>query len=157
MEFSGYWEYSVDDRNRVPIPPFYREAFGMKALLVPGPDRVIEVYTEEGWEERAAPLKRLPMTNPQARRKVRAFYANTSPVVPDGQGRLVLPQRLLEFAGIGTDRKVVIAGRRTCLEVWNKAAWDSLQGELDEEGFDLLDDLDELEFAAGPDPMGEAE
>ena len=40
----------------------------------------------------------------------------------------------------GEDRKVVIAGRRTCLEIWNKAAWDAQQGELDEEGFDILDE-----------------
>ncbi len=154
MEFSGYWEYSVDDRNRVPIPPFYREAFGMKALLVPGPDRVIEIYTEEGWEERAAPLKKLPMTNPLARKKVRAFYANTAPVVPDAQGRLVIPTRFLQYAGIKEDRRVVVAGRRTCLEIWNKAAWDEQQGELDAEGFDILDDP---ELFAEPEVEGEAE
>lgn len=140
MEFSGHWEYSVDDRNRVPIPPFFRDAFGTKALLVPGPDRVIEVYTEEGWQERAAPLKALPMTNPLARKKVRAFYANTSPVAPDGQGRLVLPSRFLEYAGIGADKKVVIAGRMNCLEIWNKSAWDAAQLELDAASFELLDD-----------------
>ncbi|MCK9520411.1 MAG: hypothetical protein M0R74_15510 [Dehalococcoidia bacterium] len=154
MEFSGYWEYSVDDRNRVPIPPFYREAFGMKALLVPGPDRVIEIYNEEGWEERAAPLKKLPMTNPQARKKVRAFYANTAPVVPDGQGRLVIPPRFLQYAGIGDDRKVVVAGRRNCLEIWNKAAWDEQLFELDEDSFDILNDP---EIFAEPEMGVEAE
>ncbi len=130
----------MDDRNRVPIPPAYRDAFGVKAMLVPGADRVIEIYTEEGWAKRAEPLQRLSMTNRDARRRVRAFYANSTPVAPDVQGRLTLPQRFVDYAGIGGDRKVVVLGNRTHLEVWAKSAWDEEIGDLEVSGFDVLDD-----------------
>ncbi|MCC6383252.1 MAG: hypothetical protein IT304_12155 [Dehalococcoidia bacterium] len=149
VEFSGYWEYSVDDRNRVPVPPIYRDALAVRALLVPGPDRVIEVYTEEGWQERAAPLKRLRLTTPETRRKVRAFFASTAPVQPDSQGRLVLPQRMMTYAGIaGPDRRVVISGRFNCLEIWSREAWDREQGALEDQGYSVLDDLDDLDRLA---------
>ena len=144
MEFFASRDYSIDDRNRVPIPPEYREAFGVKAWLVPGPERVIHVYTEEGWLERAEPMKRLPMTNRDARRRVRAFFANSTPTALDNQGRITIPQRLAVYARLAgednPDHKVVVLGNRTHLEVWNKAAWEAEVGELEESGFDVLDD-----------------
>ncbi|MCC7364882.1 MAG: hypothetical protein IT303_10975 [Dehalococcoidia bacterium] len=152
MEFFGYQEYSMDDRNRVPIPPGYREAFGMKAMLVPGADRVVEIYTEEGWAKRAEPLQRLSMTNRDARRRVRAFYANSTPIAPDTQGRLTLPQRFVDYAGIEGDRKVVVLGNRTHLEVWAKSAWDAENEELEGSGFGLLDDPSVFEV---PETTGE--
>lgn len=152
MEFSGTRDYSIDDRNRVPIPPEYREAFAAKAWLVPGPERVIHIYTEEGWRQRAEPLKRLPMTNRETRRRVRAFFANSTPVQPDAQSRIIIPQRFLEYAGIGEDKKVVVLGNLTHLELWNKSSWEAEVGELEDSGFLVLDDPSAFE---PPDFTGE--
>lgn len=150
MEFFGTRDYSIDERNRVPIPPEYRQAFESKAWLVPGPERVIHVYTDEGWRERAEPMKRLPMTNREARRKVRAFFANSSPIQLDSQGRITVPARLVTYAGLAgednPERRVVVLGNRTHLEVWNRAAWEAEVGVLEESGFEVLDDPSAFEL-----------
>ena len=101
MAFRGNFEYQLDDRNRVALPPKFREAFANGAVLVPGLDGCIEVYTNEGFDAEADNVVgRVPAYSAAGRQLRRAFYASSFDVQRDAQGRLLVPAKLLAHAGI---------------------------------------------------------
>ena len=57
-----------------------------------------------------------------ARNFKRAFYSGAGEAVFDKQGRIVIPQPLLEYADIKRD--VVIVGVSDAVEIWDAAKWD---------------------------------
>jgi MraZ protein len=61
---------------------------------------------------------------------LRAFSANAAEVKPDSQGRILVPQRLREFAGL--DRDVVVIGAMQRIEIWDAARWSALSAHADE-------------------------
>jgi len=128
MFFRGRWDYQLDDRNRLALPPVYRTEFAARAVLVQGVEPCVAVYTEDGWREQANFLTRLGLQSDQARDAERAFFSSSHEVVPDGQGRFVIPAFLLESAGLHKDVRVV--GVRGCLEVWDRATWDAREAQL---------------------------
>ncbi len=128
MAFRGNFEYQLDDRNRVALPPKFREAFANGAVLVPGLDGCIEVYTPEGFEAEAGVVERVPAYSEQGRQLRRAFFALSFDVQRDGQGRLLIPAKLLAYASI--ERDVVVLGNDQRLEIWDRALWEEQESML---------------------------
>lgn len=139
VTFRGSQPYQLDERSRVQIPARYRAAFNDGAVLVPGTEHCIEVYTVQGWEEEAAVLEQVPMESEDARQAHRAFFANSSDAPCDAQGRIVLPATLREYASIKRD--VVVAGVRDRLEIWDKEAWEAQQPVLQDTRRSVLSDI----------------
>ncbi|MDY3728599.1 MAG: division/cell wall cluster transcriptional repressor MraZ, partial [Wujia sp.] len=53
------------------------------------------------------------------------FYEGSAVVCEmDSQYRIVIPQKLREYAGI--DREVVMIGHTDTVAIWDKAAWDKI-------------------------------
>jgi len=121
MAFRGSYDYQLDDRNRVALPPRYRDAFRDGAVLTPGVDGCVEVYTPEAYEQQAADFAALSSQSRTGRQARRAFAGMAFDVPRDTQGRILIPRKLLAHAGLKKD--VVVVGAQECLEIWDKAAW----------------------------------
>ena len=128
MAFRGNFEYQLDDRNRVALPPKFREAFVGGAILTPGVDGCVEVYTPEGYEREAAVVERVPAYSEEGRQLRRAFFGEAFDVQRDGQGRLLIPAKLLAYSGIEKD--VVVVGADQRLELWDRATWEGQEQAL---------------------------
>lgn len=148
MAFRGNFEYQLDDRNRVALPPKFREAFARGAVLVPGPDGCIEVYTSEGFEAEAANVVgRVPAYSAEGRQLRRAFFAASFDVPRDAQGRLLVPAKLLRQAGI--ERDVVVLGNDQRLEIWGREQWERQEDGLPAARAEALQRLAEQAPAGG--------
>jgi MraZ protein len=121
MTFGGTYEHTVDDRGRVAVPARYRHLFSEGAMLTLSPDRCVEVYTHDGFEEMAELITVEPATHLKGRRLRRGFYSHAWEVELDGQGRILIPSRLREETQL--NGSVVISGRLECLEIWNRERW----------------------------------
>jgi MraZ protein len=120
--FIGEYQHAVDSKNRMIIPSKFRESLGSKFVLTKGLDGCLYAYTMEEWSILEEKLKKLPLTNKDARAFVRFFFSGANEVDIDKQGRALIPQNLLEYAGIEKD--IVSIGVSTRIEIWNKAKWD---------------------------------
>ena len=149
MAFRGNFEYQLDDRNRVALPPKFREAFANGAVLVPGLDGCIEVYTPEGFEAESNVVDRVPAYSAEGRQLRRAFYASSFDAQRDAQGRLLVPAKLLAYAGI--ERDVVVLGNDQRLEIWDRMRWDQQEAELPAARADALQRLADWPPAGGGD------
>lgn len=70
------------------------------------------------------------------------FFANAVKCEPDKQGRIVIPQRLREYAKLS--REVVILGVNDRAEIWSQERWAMSEAEMTPEKMAAC--MDELGF-----------
>ncbi len=115
--FLGRFEYAMDDRGRVPIPPRYRELFSIGAMLNQGPDPCLRLFTAESFQEQAQLYTSEPAIERSGRMTRHAFFANSFSVELDKQGRILTPTPLRAYAQL--EGNVIIAGAGEWLEIWS--------------------------------------
>ncbi len=121
--FSGEFEYRVDDKGRVPLPPKYRVDLRGGLVLTRGFEKCIRAFTVAAWEENSKKLANARMA-PSNRRKMSRFtYGSAFSLAIDGQGRIALPVPLKGYAEI--EDELVIVGAGDYFELWNRADWEA--------------------------------
>ena len=138
--FFGEYNYKLDEKGRVPVPPRFRRELKDGVVLTPGAEKCINVYTLSEWKKLAATLTGGSLTPNKLRRLTRAVFATAFSVSIDGQGRIALPIPLREYAEIVDD--VVIAGANTYLEIWNKIHWEEEKAVSQEQAWQIIESLE---------------
>ena len=136
----GEFEHTIDEKNRLTLPAKYRKSFAAGVVLARGIDRCVSVYPREEWERRLALwLGELDGLSRDDRRMQRYFFASAAEVDLDGQGRVMVPTALMQYAGLG--REVTVTGVYDRLEVWDRAAWRSEMQEVEGSAEDVAERL----------------
>jgi MraZ protein len=120
--FLGEYEYKLDEKGRVPVPPKFRGDLRDGIILVPGPEKCIFAYSPLQWKKLSESLNTGALPSNKMRKLNRALFSTAFRLNVDGQGRIALPVPLRNYAGIGED--VVITGVNTYLEIWDKQLWE---------------------------------
>ena len=120
--FLGEYDYKLDEKGRVPVPPKFRGELKDGIILVPSPEKCIFAYTPLEWKKLSESLSTGTLLSNKMRKLNRALFSTAFRLNLDGQGRIALPVPLRNFAGIGED--VVITGANTYLEIWDKQLWE---------------------------------
>jgi MraZ protein len=123
MLLTGTHPRTLDDKKRLALPRRTRELLGNPGLLflTPGPDQCLWVYTQEALERLAEKLDQAPAADAEARVFRRLYFAQTEAVDVDRTGRILVPDRLAQFAGL--QHEVVLIGVRDHLELWDARRW----------------------------------
>jgi MraZ protein len=120
LRLTGEYDHSVDEKGRVTLPVRYRAHFLEKAIIahLPGTDH-LSVFPPVAWDEfEARSIDPLDLfNNVDHEWKIRDVYSSMSEPVPDKQGRILLPARLLERLNLSGDVKIV--AMRDHFEIWN--------------------------------------
>ncbi len=123
--FLGQYTYSVDDKGRLTIPSRFRDELGGRNIVITrGLDRCLTIYPLDVWDEIAQKVNALPITDPRGRALRRIFFADAMNVELDRQGRVLVPDRLREYAGFELSAEIVIVGLDRFLEVWTPQRWE---------------------------------
>jgi len=123
----GRYDYSLDPKNRLALPPKYRETLaqekGRSFYLTSGMDGCLYLFLPNQWEKMLADdLKMFSMPDKEQERAFkRKFFSEAVEVEPDAQGRILVPQYLKEHAGLRFDVLVQGAGNRA--EIWDMKRW----------------------------------
>jgi MraZ protein len=124
--FTGEYERSIDEKNRIQLPSQFRDCIDPvrdgEALYVTLGERrgTLMILTERGFEELAERIETEFIPSDASQRFELQFYALTSRVEVDKQGRFVLPDRLKKKARLGGE--VVLVGQKTKIDVWDAEA-----------------------------------
>lgn len=116
--FFGQFEYQMDAKGRVALPSAFRqEADGDRFVLLQWEESHLALFPESVWREKQASLLDLRRTGAEAARYVRRLLSMATAVVPDKQGRILVPGWLQEAGGLsGT---VLFIGNIDLIELWN--------------------------------------
>jgi len=138
--FYGEFDYKIDEKGRVPVPPRFRNFLKDGVVLTPGPDKCITAYTIPEWKKLSAELTGGALTRSKMRRLSRALFGTAFSTQIDGQGRIAIPAPLREHAEIVDE--VVVAGANTYLEIWNKILWEEEKSASQEQAWQIIESLE---------------
>jgi len=138
--FFGEFEYKIDEKGRVPIPPRFRRELKEGVVLTLGVEKCITAYALSEWKKLAATLTTGSVTRSKLRRLNRAIFATAFSLNIDGQGRIALPIPLRQYADI--EDEVVIAGANNYLELWNKEQWEAEKAISQEQTWQIIESLE---------------
>jgi len=135
---------NLDSKGRLAIPTKYRERLqdscASQLVMTVDVDRCLLLYPLPEWQEIERKLVRLPSFNKSARRLQRLLIGHASDLDMDGQGRILLPTPLRDFAGM--DKRVVLIGQGNKFELWDEDRWNAERDEwLEAEDGSLLEAL----------------
>jgi len=122
VAFKGTYSFSIDHKGRVNIPAKFRgipdQPDNENYVVARGFEGCLYIYPRDSWlkvEEKLFALKII--SDPKARYFVRTLLSNAADVKLDKQGRIAIPQNLLELVGI--KKEATIRGVLDKLEIWD--------------------------------------
>jgi len=123
MLLTGTHQRTLDDKKRLGMPRKLREQLGEPNTLFvgPGPDQCLWLFTQAELEQFSAKLDQAPAADAEARVFRRLYFAQTEAVDVDRSGRILIPDRLAQFAAL--QREVVLIGVRDHVELWDAQRW----------------------------------
>jgi MraZ protein len=119
--FMGEFDHSIDSKGRIIVPSKFRDDLGEEFVITMGLDGCLFVYPQEEWQNFVKELMKLPGTQ-EARKLQRYFMAKAAACEADKQGRILIPAKLRESAGL--DKDIVFVGVLNKIEIWSKERWD---------------------------------
>ena len=121
MMFTGSYVGNADDKGRVIIPVRLRLSLGERVWVCKGVDGCLNIFTQDAWHDYTnSYISNRTLKDEKARQLQRFVFGGSHELDVDRQGRINLPQELLEFAGIKKD--VVFAGVGSFVELWSSEA-----------------------------------
>ena len=132
MLFLGLYEYAMDERGRVPMPPRFRDDLVRGVVLTQGsPDRCVRGFSTDEFEKQAGLYLAEPSVGRQGRIVRRALFARAYSAELDRAGRVLIPPPLRRWANL--EGQVVVVGIGEGFEIWNAADFDrTIDDEADE-------------------------
>jgi MraZ protein len=121
--FLGQFEHSLDGKNRLFLPALFRgKNNGSSFIMTQGLERCLFLFPESAWKTLASKLESLPLADKVEERAFkRTLLAGACEAGVDPQGRILIPQMLLEYAQIR--REAVILGVLNHVEIWSRERW----------------------------------
>lgn len=103
------------------------------------------LYPLPEWEKLEQTISKLPTLNKMAGKLRRFVIGHASECEMDTQGRLLIPEKLRDFAGM--EKHVFLVGQLNKFEIWSDTAWHAKEQEwLDGSDTEGLEELGHLSF-----------
>jgi len=124
--FRGVQHINMDAKGRLAVPLRQRESLlaqseGCVVITIDTQSRCLTLYPLPEWERIEAEIQSLPALNPAVKRFQRLMLGYAADIELDGNGRVLLPQSLRDYAHL--EKKVVLVGQGNKLELWSEDQW----------------------------------
>lgn len=129
--FLGEYNHTIDDKGRLTIPAKFRGLLAPGLVVTRGFDQNLMMFPMDSWQDLAKRISERPLSDEDTRAFRRRVFSGAVDLVPDKQGRILLPPYLREFAGINGE--VMLVGMFNYLEVWNATAWAAVREKVESE------------------------
>jgi len=130
--FTGEYRHTVDEKGRIAVPARFRIQLEGGAVVSRWIDGCLAIHSRSGWDDLAARVASLPITDAAARLFQRQIFAGAIETDLDRQGRVLVPTYLREETGLATD--AVVVGIRDHAEIWAPDRWATYRRAMDDPG-----------------------
>ncbi len=137
--FSGSFDHNIDKKGRVSIPAKFRETlvkkYGSRGITLINHKGCLLVYPKKVWEKMIEQCDSLNPFDPKVLNFQRSFFAMAHELEVDSQGRVLVPSKLRDQAGL--EKEVVIVGSANKFEIWDKGSWEAFSLSPEGDGWAL--------------------
>ena len=124
--FRGVQHINMDAKGRLAMParqrePLLSECGGQVVVTIDTQSACLAIYPMPEWERIEREILSLPALKPAVKRFQRLRLGYATDLELDGNGRMLLPQSLREYAKL--DKKLVLVGQGNKLELWSESLW----------------------------------
>lgn len=139
----GEYECKIDAKGRMRMPSGLINQLGEgekhSFVINRGFEKCLMLYPEAVWQQISEEVNALNLYNKKNRDFVRYFYRGAQELLQDSADRILIPKRLLEYAGIEKD--LILSAYNGRIEIWAKDEYDTM---LDQEPTDFSDLADDV-------------
>ncbi len=137
---SGTYPAKLPVNHRTSLPAPLRRELGENIVIAKWYEECLVLVAKSSWN---ALLKRITGEEKLITAPVRGsehfIFSLAYEIVPDEQGRIVVPERLIEYAGLGEDVYFLGIGDR--VEIWNKEVWDEKEKVIAKEASQYIEEI----------------
>jgi MraZ protein len=135
--FIGDFECKTDAKGRVVFPSAFKKVLGEGDLRLVVRKDLFEscliLYPFAEWEDELNRIREeVNPYNREHNRFLRHFFRGSAEIFLDGNGRFLVPKRLMDQIGGG--REVVLLGVDRHIEIWDKRVYEGADLSMDELG-----------------------
>jgi len=138
----GEYQHVLDSKKRLSLPAKFRRELGRKVVVTRGLDQCLFMFPLASWRKIAERVANLPVGQADTRGMSRFLLAGAAETEIDAAGRILLPEHLKAFAGLGS--KVVLAGVSDRVEIWNESLWSEYKRRIEKGADRMAQTLGEL-------------
>ncbi|HLB44478.1 MAG TPA: division/cell wall cluster transcriptional repressor MraZ [Candidatus Limnocylindrales bacterium] len=131
--FTGEFRHAIDGKGRLAVPARFRAELATGAHVTRWIDNCAAIFPNQAWAELADRVSELRYADAGARAFSRFLFSGAFEVELDGQGRVVLPAGLRQFAGLKSE--AVVVGAADHIELWEPARWDAVSADMNSDEF----------------------
>ena len=145
--FASSAQVTLDDKGRMAIPARFRDGIsarcgGSLVGTMDNDDPCVLLYPAPDWENAARRLLRLSGNKRAVRRMQRNMVGRVFDMEMDSHGRILIPAKLREQAGL--TKQAVLVGLSSKFELWDEQRWNEWCEKADANDDDLPPELESL-------------
>lgn len=144
--FIGHFTHTIDSKGRLSIPVKFREEINTDSkgivYITAELDPCLVAYTVDEWNALLEKINNFPLMNQGVKNYRRLLYSRATECSLDKQGRVLIPQKLRDHAGLSGDTYLV--GNDTKIEIWHPKKWDSAEARAMESMNTIQEELAKL-------------
>lgn len=128
--FLGEYRHNLTERNRIALPKRIRvEIEGFEVILARGFEKCIAGFDKVQWQKMAQEQVNIQFNDERGRLLRRQIFSSAMVTELDAQGRVVLPDALLNWAGLKgkVGEELLVIGAGDHFEIWNQENWKTQQ------------------------------
>jgi MraZ protein len=149
--FNGRFDHAIDEKGRVSITARFREVLqreGHDRLYITNfifeREKLLELYPPAEWDATVAKFAQR-RTGDRVAQLFETFYiGGAHEVQVDRQGRILIPPKLREFAGLGRD--ATFSARHNRFQLWDRATLERILKSAEDQLLADPDLLAKLDF-----------
>jgi len=140
ISFLGEYEATLDAKGRFLLPAGFKrqlpEGESTRFVVNRGFEKCLSLYPMQSWQPLYDQISSLNDFDPKVREFRRYFLNGAIEVEPDTAGRILLPQNLKDYAGLGKDIVLVAAVNK--IEIWDQEKYQKFFESYSPEDFSTL-------------------
>jgi MraZ protein len=121
------------------LPSRLRSYFEGGIVITKGVDRCLFAFPPEEWATFKANVKTNADLSARGRQLSRMFFSMAFEATLDRQGRVLIPTKLAQYAGLSRD--ITVTGVDDRLEIWDTEEWNRYVSGADESFSDIIEEV----------------